>query len=58
MENLFLVSILRDSLLLPQVLFLWSKKKGGEGVEATENGKLVEKPEENGMGEGVYKHKT
>ena len=38
--------------------FLWSKKKGGEGVEATENGKLVEKPEENGVGGGVYKHKT
>ena len=38
----------RDRLFLPQVLFLWSKKKGGEGVEATENAKLVEKPEEMG----------
>ena len=34
------------------------QEKGGEGVEATENGKLVEKPEENGVGGGVYKHKT
>ena len=43
---------LRDRLLIPQVLFfLWSKRKGGEGVEASENGKLEEKPEENG-GEG------
>ena len=28
------------------------QEKAGEGVEATENGKLVEKPEENGMGGG------
>ena len=38
--------------------FLWSKKKGGEGVEATENGKLDKKPEENVVGGGIYKHKT
>ena len=31
--------------------FLWSKKKGGG--EATENEKLVEKPEENGIGGGL-----
>ena len=34
------------------------QEKGGEGVVATENGKLVEKTEENGVGGGVYKHKT
>ena len=39
-------------------LFFVVQEKGGEGVEATENGKLVEKPEENGVGGGVYKHKT
>ena len=42
---------LRDRLFLPKVLFLWSKKRG-EGVEATENVKLVEKPEETGVGGG------
>ena len=29
------------------------QEKGGGGVEATENGKLVEKPEENEVGEGT-----
>ena len=32
--------------------FFVVQEKGGEGVEATENGKLVEKPEENGVGGG------
>ena len=31
--------------------YLWFKRRGGEGVKASENGKLEEKPEENG-GEG------
>ena len=39
-------------MFLPQVLFFVVQEKGGEGVEATENGKLVEKPEENGVGGG------
>ena len=42
----------RDRLFLPQVLFICGSRGGGEGVEASENGKLEEKPEENG-GEGV-----
>ena len=54
----FNMTALRDRLFLPQVLFFVVQEKGGEGVEATENGKLVEKPEENGVGGGVYNHKT
>ena len=32
------------------IYFFCGPRKRGEGVEATENGKLVEKPEENGVG--------
>ena len=32
--------------------YLWFKRRGGRGVEASENGKLEEKPEENGVGGG------
>lgn len=46
-------NLIRDRLLIPQVLFFVVQEKGGEGVEATENGKLVEKPEENGVGGGL-----
>ena len=31
------------------------QEKGEEGVEATENGKIVEKPEENGVEEKMVK---
>ena len=49
--------VVRDRLFLPQVLFFVVQEKGGGGgVEATENGKLEGKPEENGMGGGVYIH--
>ena len=42
---------LRDHLFLSQVLFICGpRERGGRGVEATENGKLVEKPEENRVG--------
>ena len=41
--------ILRDRLLIPQVLFFFlSEKMGGEGVETSENLKLEEKLEEKG----------
>ena len=44
---------LRDRRFLPQVLFVCtSGKEGGEGVEALENRKLEEKPEENMQGGG------
>ena len=46
---IFLTStiLLRDHRILPQVLFIFTLGKGGEGVEALENIKLENKPEEN-----------
>ena len=44
-----LINCKGPSVFTSSSFFLWSKKKGGEGVEATENGKLEEKPEENGV---------
>ena len=41
----------RDRRILPQVLFVFTSGKGGEGVEALENIKL-EKNEENMQGRG------
>ena len=37
----------RDHRFLTQGLFVCTSGKGGEGVEASENRKLKEKPEEN-----------
>ena len=43
--------LVRDRRFLPQVLFVCtSGKEGGEGVEALENRKLEEKPEQNMQG--------
>ena len=48
-----------DRLFLPQVLFICgSREEGGRGVEASENGKLEEKPEENGGGGGLKQTKN
>ena len=41
---------IRDHRILPQVLFVCTSGKGGEGVEGSENMKLEEKPEENEQG--------
>ena len=40
-------SPLRDPRLIPQVLFVFSSRKQGEGVSASENTKLEKKLEEN-----------
>ena len=51
-HSAIIILCLRDRLFLPQVLFFVVQEKGG-GVEANENGKLVENPEENGLGGGL-----
>ena len=51
-----LVNIVRDRLLLPQVLFCGPRKRGGGRWGHWKWG--FWKPEENGVGGGVYKHKT
>ena len=51
--KLYLIKCKGPSVFTSSSYFLWSKKKGGEGVEATENGKLEEKPEENGVEGGL-----